>query len=136
MSYQEIAQTILDSSEIRIRNTSALQTTGSLVGAFAFVSPKTVTELSLEDTGGYLDLCVEPILRPIQLADIDEWTTIFSGVILYMEVLERWFIEEPSRILKSRFAGFKVIGNRFIIEANVDDDMVGVFKARRVIGDI
>lgn len=130
MPYQEIAQTILDSSEIRVSNESAFGSSGSLVNAFAFVTPHMVVELSLEDKGEYLDLRVEPVLRNVNKVHVDEWTSIFSGVIVHIEIFQRWFIEEPSRRLSSRFAGFKVIGDKKILEVHVDDDVIGAFIAR------
>ena len=130
MPYQEIAQAILRSSEIRIQNSTDLDRNGALVRALAFVFPEGAAELSLEDKGGYLELNLVPILLFVDCGEVDEWRAIPIGVIQYIEILERWFVAEPSQLITSRFAGFKVIGTEGTFEINVDDDTVGAFAVR------
>lgn len=137
MPYEKIAQAILQSSEIRISKSSEPGEREFPVKALAFVSSAGSVELSLEEKGDYLETRIEPQLRQISGTDIAAWYTVSTGTIQYIEIIQRWFIEEPAKLLGARFAGLRIVGIVRTLEAEVDDDMVGAFVVRLTghIGD-
>jgi hypothetical protein len=127
MSYQALVKIALESLEIRIPTSFSLDRGRAVTPAIAFIGRENCAELRLEDKGGHLELDIRPKLRSIPREEILSWRAIASGVVQYIELKERWFLEYPSGKIMSRFNGITVTAHDNMLDITVDDDVVGAF---------